>query len=289
MNRRRFLALSACFAGAPLTGHAATWQGQGLGGRVSVTLTGPRLETQAALARIPRWLDQIEARFSLYRDSELTRLNASGTLRVSAEFHALLQDCQTAWELTGGLFDPTVQPLWQALARRAPPEAARALIGWDRVVIGQDRQVTLSPGQQLTFNGIAQGFATDLIADLLAARGFADGLVNIGEHRVLGGPQHLTLADPVHGALGQRRLTQGAIATSSPGALQLGPVGHILAPDGRPPLWSTISIEAPRATRADALSTAAVFMDLPGLKRLKTAAGLTRITVIDRAGNLRTL
>ena len=71
---------------------------------------------------------------------------------------------------TGGAFDPSVQPLWQALARGGDVEAARALTGWERVTIGQD--ITLAPGQALTFNGIAQGFATDVVTDLLASRGF---------------------------------------------------------------------------------------------------------------------
>jgi thiamine biosynthesis lipoprotein len=40
---------------------------------------------------------------------------------------------------------------------------------------------------------------------------------------------------------------------------------------------------------ADALSTAAVFMDRAALLRLKTSANLHRITVIDSDGNLTTL
>lgn len=289
MNRRRFLALSACFAGAPLAAQAEIWRGQALGAQVSVSLSGPPRETRAALAQIPNWLNKIEASFSLYRPSELTRLNAAGQLHASERFVDLIQECQKAWELTSGLFDPTIQPLWRALAQGADTQAPHALIGWDRVRFLSDGVIALAPGQQLTFNGIAQGNATDVIADLLAERGFAQGLINIGEQRALGGPHRLMLADPVHGALGLRALTQGAIATSSPGSMRLGPVGHILAPDGRAPLWSTVSIEAPRATLADALSTAAVFMDLPALKRLKRTAGLRRITVIDQAGNLRTL
>ena len=289
MNRRRFLSLSACFAAAPMAGYAGSWRGQALGAEVSITLSGPRRETDVALAQIPHWLEQIEAEFSLYRASELTRLNTKGQLRASPLFHVLWKACQHAWALTGGLFDPTIQPLWQALARGEDPDAARALIDWNRVRATQDGLITLAPGQQLTFNGIAQGFATDTIADLLAARGFGLGLVNIGEHRALGGPHRLLLVDPVHGALGQRSLTQSAIATSAPGALKLGSAAHILSPDGRPPLWSSVSIEAANATLADALSTAAVFMDLSGLQTLKQAAGLVQITVVDPQGNLRTL
>ena len=94
---------------------------------------------------------------------------------------------------------------------------------------------------------------------------------------------------PVHGAVGHRTLTNRAIATSSPGALMLGTRGHIQAPDGRPPLWSTVSVEADSATLADALSTAAVFMTLKRLKRLKSEAKLHRITVINDDGDVRSI
>lgn len=289
MKRRRFLGIAACFAATPLCALTNRWQGQALGGLVSVTLRGPRTESQAALSELPKILEQIENSFSLYRPSELTQLNASGQIRASTRFLALLQDCQKAWKLTDGLFDPTVQPLWHALAKGTNPQRAHSLIGWDRVTYGPDNRVRLAPGQELTLNGIAQGFATDAIADTLLKRGFDDCLINMGEHRALGGPHRLALVDPLHGNVGQRSLNNTAIATSSPSALTLGNAPHILSPQGHAPRWSTISIETPSATLADALSTAAVFMDEPRLGRLKKAAGLSRITTLDQAGNLRSL
>lgn len=289
MNRRKFLTLSACFAGFPATGRAQTWRGRALGSDVSVTLTGPQKETTTALADIPRWLDAIESEFSLYRDSTLTRLNAKGIWHAGGMFNDLLRHCHMAWKLTDGLFDPTVQPLWQALAFGKNTRNAQQLIGWERVSFGFAEPVKLQPGQQLTFNGIAQGYATETIAGLLAGQGFTKALINIGEQQAIGGPFTVAIEDPSQGHLGQRGLTNLAIATSSPGAMALGERAHILAPDGRKPVWSTVNIEAKSATLADALSTAAVFMDTERLKNLKIAAGLTRITTADFQGNLRSL
>lgn len=290
MNRRRFLTLSAAFACAPALARAATWRGQALGTEVSVTLSGPRAAVEAALAAIPARLEEVEALFSLYRpDSALVRLNRDGALSpVPPLMRRLMAEATRAHRLTGGLFDPTVQPLWRAMAEGADTEAARRLIGWSRLSVTEGA-VRLSPGQQLTFNGIAQGFASDLIREDLVARGFTQALVDIGEQAALGGPFRLGLEDPVHGAQGHRTLTDGAIATSSPGALRLGDSTHILSPDGRQPLWSTVSIEAPSATLADALSTAAVFLPTPALANLKRSAGLTRITTVDVSGRLATL
>jgi thiamine biosynthesis lipoprotein len=289
MKRRRFLTLAACFACAPRFALAATWQGRALGADVSVTLSGPREATEAALAAIPARLDQVERLFSLYReDSALVELNRTGRLRApDPVFAALLDAADHAHRLTGGLFDPTVQPLWQALALGENAQAPRQAIGWARIT--RSPAITLDTGQALTLNGIAQGFATDLVAQDLRTQGFARALVDIGEQAALGGPYRLGLMDPEFGLIGQRTLTDSATATSSPGALRLGEATHILSPDGRPPLWSTISIEAPSATLADALSTAAVFMDEPALRDLKNSAALHRITAVSQDGDMITI
>ncbi|SNS90791.1 FAD:protein FMN transferase [Antarctobacter heliothermus] len=294
MRRRRFLTLAAAFAGAPRMAQAGTqpaiWTGQAMGADVSLTLYGPGDETAAMLSDLPGMLAGFEAQFSLYEpQSVLSRLNRVGAGQAGPEFHALLAQCDAAWRLTDGVFDPTVQPLWRALALGADPAPARRVIGWDRVRHGSLGRVTLGPGQQLTLNGIAQGFATERLAATLRARGFGKALINIGEHQAIGGPFRLGLSDPQHGLFAKTRLRDMAVATSSPGALRLGEHGHILSPEGRAPIWSTVSIEAESATLADALSTAAVFMDLPRLQRLKLEAGLRRITGIDVAGNLRTV
>lgn len=289
LSRRRFLTLSAAMACAPRLAHATTWQGRALGSDVSVTLEGPRDVVAETLAEIPNWLVGIEEEFSLYRPSTLKRLNAAGRLETGARFKSLLGMCRRAYQLSDGLFDPTVQPLWQALAQGKDPAPTRSLIGFDRLSWGDAQPVTLGPGQQLTFNGIAQGFATELVADQLAARGFDRALVDMGEAAALGGPFRLALVDPIHGRVGERSLTNTAIATSSPAALRIKTESHILGPQGQAPLWSTVSIEGPSATLADALSTAAVFMDLARLHRLKDEAGLKRITTVDAEGNLSTI
>ncbi|MCR8547559.1 FAD:protein FMN transferase [Salipiger sp. P9] len=290
LTRRRFLSISAAAlcAGPALAMSPARWRGVALGAEAEITLHGPGAGDALAAAVVR--LRAVERCFSLYDPgSELSRLNRVGRLRPSEEFRALVSMAETVHRATDGAFDPSVQPLWQALALGGDVDAARAVVGWDRVA--QGREIVLGPGQALTFNGIAQGFATDAVAELLAARGFDHALVDAGEFRVLGGPWRLGLADPAQGYLGTRTLTGAAVATSSPGALMLGDTGHILDPRGQGGArWSTVSVEAERAALADAFSTACCLMAAEEIRQAaKALPGIRRVTLVNRDGDLRTV
>lgn len=288
MNRRRLLTIMAA-AMVPLRpATASEWQGIVFGAQARVVLGGPAGNARAALAALPPLLGALEAEFSLYRPSSLTALNRDGRLDPSPAFRALLSVADAVHAATGGAFDPTVQPVWSALSRGEDPDLAAAAVGWGRVGLGST--VTLAPGQALTLNGIAQGFATDAALRLLADHGFIRAMVDLGEAAALGGPFRLALEDPEFGSLGTCSLADTAIATSSPRATLVGGRPHILHPGGRRPLWSTVSVEARTATLADALSTAAVFLT-PDELRLARARlpGVGRIVVVDDRGDLSTI
>jgi thiamine biosynthesis lipoprotein len=291
MKRRRFLqilasaALPAAF-GRPVA--AAAWQGVAFGADCSVELAGPGAE--AFLATLPARLAQIERLFSLYDPaSELSRLNAAGGLAdPTPEMRAILTLCDQLHRVTGGRFDPTVQPLWRALADGRETATARAAIGWGRV--GLAREVQLGAGQALTLNGIAQGFAADLIRADLAAAGFVHALVNLGEFAALGGPWHLAVADPQWGEMALRSLTGTAIATSCPAATLVGGQSHILDPRGGAPQWSTVSVEADSAAVADGLSTALCLASKADAQAiLAQLPGVGSVTLIAPSGDLSTI
>ncbi|MEP6017764.1 MAG: FAD:protein FMN transferase [Paracoccaceae bacterium] len=288
LTRRRFLTISAALAWAPKGAAAAHWQGRAFGADVAMTIRGGQ-EAKAGLEEARALIKQIEALFSLYDPkSELVRLNQTGALSApDPQFVALMQAADDAYQLTGGLFDPTVQRLWQAFEQGGQPQDHVHAIGWDRVQYDAGR-ILLDQDQALTFNGIAQGYATDKVTEVLHAHGLGDVLVNIGEHRALGGPWRLSLSDPDHGALGTRTLTTGAIATSSPMATPFGDAGHILHPD-RKPQWSTISVEASSATLADSLSTAMVLANRDEIEAIRKEADVSRVTLVDWSGDLTTL
>lgn len=292
LTRRRFLTVSACAALAT-PAFAADWQGLIMGADARITLHGPSAQTRPALTAALARIRQLEATFSLYDPtSALSRLNAAGRLdRPPADLVALLRLSGRVNALTGGLFDPTVQPLWQALAAGQDTATARAAIGWDRVAITDDR-IALAPGQALTLNGIAQGYAADAVREVLASHGLTRALVDLGELAALGGPWRVGVADPAQGLVLERGLQGNAIATSSPGAMMLGTGGHILNPlVERAPLWSTISVESGSAALADGLSTALCLTDRAGLQTTLQSAhpALTRITALTANGDLITV
>lgn len=295
LNRRRFLAITAAATALPCASAAGTmhtWRGTALGAECEITLHASSEIARPALSQAQQLLDHVEAQFSLYRaDSALNLLNSTGFLAApDPSFLALMALSDRAHDLTEGAFDPSIQPLWQALAGGGGAAAARALVDWGKVSWDAER-IMLGPSQRLSFNGIAQGFATDLICNAFADLGLDQALVNIGEFRGLGGPWRIGLADPDHGHIGTRTLRSGAIATSSPNALRFaGGEAHILHPQGRGPLWATVSVEAETAALADALSTAFCCLDLETLRSVRARLPELRlISLLDRSGDLWTI
>lgn len=265
----------------PLTG----WQGTALGADASIKLAG--LDPAAAtplLARCTAEIRRLEALFSLYDpDSALSRLNRSGALDpIPPDFAHLMDLCAQYHHDTAGAFDPTVQPLWQLYAAHfatAPdntPDAtgpseqalahARARIGFHRLT-RDGGSLRLGSGQALTLNGIAQGFITDRIASLLKQNGVRHVLVDLGEisalgHRAPGHPWRVGVRDPnaPWSLADTLDLTDGAMATSGGYGTPFERTGrfhHLLDPRTARPanLYRSVTVIAPTATEADALST----------------------------------
>ncbi|MEC7300309.1 MAG: FAD:protein FMN transferase [Pseudomonadota bacterium] len=288
MTRRRFLTLSAA-AVLPGTARAASqsWRGIAFGGEVSITITGRADRIAADLKALTLRMRQIEARFTLFDPgSELRRLNRLGRAPLGADLDAVLTVARAVHDATDGMFDPTVQRLWLDLAEGRTPDLGRIGLGQLRREGGD---LVLGPGQQLTLNGIAQGFAADQLRDMLRARGYARALVDMGEQAALGGHFRLGIEDPAAGPVGRVSIRNAAVATSSPGAMRIGGRDHILHPRGGAALWSTVTVVAGQAALADAASTAFCLMDVPTMRRARDRLGLHRVLYVDRDGDVRSL
>lgn len=275
-TRRRFLAITAAAALAPRGARAVPlshWQGHALGARATLALAHP--DAEAIAARAFAEIARLEDIFSLYRaQSALSRLNAGG--RLAAPPFELLECLSLAGavhDATGGAFDPSVQPLWAAHAEAhattgAPPgpealAAARARLGWSHVSLSPAGIAFARPGMALTLNGIAQGFIADRVARLLAAEGLTEVLIDTGEIIAPGrGGWPVRIADGP-----EVTLRAQALATSAPGGTSFdaaGREGHILDPRSGLPAaagWRQVSVTAPSAALADALSTGFCLME----------------------------
>ncbi|MCF3639621.1 FAD:protein FMN transferase [Rhizobium sp. TRM95111] len=290
MKRRRFLfiAAAAAFSGTARA-EVTAWQSDMLGGTVRVDMRGPQGLAQNVAVRIRSTIAEVEAAASLFKTrSTLGRLNAEGYLDdPPSALRDLLRLAGHVHQATDGRFDPTVQPLWRALAEGRDTKEARAAIGWKRVRLGPP--VRLDDGQALTLNGIAQGYAADRVRRLLFAEGYAQTLVDMGEFAAIGGPFSVSVEDPSLGRIATRRLDGNAIATSSPSAMMLGTSFHILGPRGERPRWSTVSVEAESAALADGFSTAFCLMTPEEIRAtLRHARSVTRVTAVDPAGDVST-
>lgn len=277
LTRRRFIAIAATATLLPGAAGARArrfeWQGGALGAEAKIVLYHPdKAAAEAAINACLAEISRLEDEFSLYRPaSALNRLNASGRLaEPSHDMRRLLQLCRQYGDLSQGAFDPSIQPLWQLYAGHfasqpgdsagPDPDAISAVqrhIDYRRIAIGAE-DIRLDPGMALTLNGIAQGYITDRVADLLRARGWSNVLLNLGEIRALPGR---TWSVALPGDVPALDLSNAAVATSAgAGSPFAGPEGphHLLHPvTGRSAgRYTSVSVLARTATAADALSTA---------------------------------
>ena len=293
ITRRRFISISAAAGGLSLLPLArgakaqasvVTWRGVALGAVASLRIHHP--DRAAAETLVQRSLDELrrlERLFSLYReDSALVALNRRGALEAPpAELVELLGEARRFSELTGGAFDPTVQPLWTLYTDHfsrpdadpdgpatASVKAALALVGCRSVLVSRDRIALAHRGMALTLNGIAQGYITDHIVALLRAGGIGHSMVDMGESRAIGTrpdghPWAVGLADPDEPwrIAETIPIVDQAVATSGGYGFRFDPAGrfnHLLDPKTGQSAdrYRSVTVVMPTAMAADALSTA---------------------------------
>ena len=271
-----------------------TWHGQALGAPAKIMVYHPDRALAERLVRSSATeAARLEDIFSLYRrDSELSRLNRAGALAApSAELVDLLKICLECWQESGGLFDPTVQPLWVCLKQHfgqpnanpvgpslADWDQALTKIGFDHVRFDNNRIAFTKPHMALTLNGIAQGFITDRITSLLKTAGVEHALVDMGEYRVLGqqpdgrlwqiGISQMEVGSKIEAAIA---IADQGLATSSFQGFQFensGKFNHLLNPKTgySASLYQYLTVVSTDAARADAWATAFNLMDERDIK-----------------------
>lgn len=266
------------------TGYAVeTWHGESMGGLASLTLWHPSAQfAQHTIARLRTEIERLEMVFSLNTpDSEISRLNQLGTLATpSPDLVAVLEESRRIADISRGAFDPTIQPLWTLYEShfRGHPEfrsgptrrqldVALRLVDYTAIDSSYRRISFARPGMKSTLNGIAQGYITDRIADLLREEGFEHAMVEVGETRALGEaidgqPFRIGLRDPSSPGTVNRtvEIVDEALSVSGGYGTRFGTSAshHIFEPGTGNSANSLLdaTVIAPRAVWADALSTA---------------------------------
>ena len=263
-------------------GRYYTWNGEALGAISSMTIWHPNADyARQTLNRMLIEVARLDAVFSLfYGDSEITRLNREGAITgASRDLVTVMEASRAMGAASNGAFDPSVQALWDLYLRHfsspladpaGPPQAeidaARRLIGYQDIDIGARSVAFAQPGMTATLNGIAQGYITDRISDLLRNEGFEHVVIELGETRVLGdspegGPWRIHLRDQQGATDRVMELSDSALAVSGGYGTTFDTTGnnhHLFDPStGRSANGlSDVVISAPRAMDADALATA---------------------------------
>lgn len=310
VSRRRFIAI--CAAAAMVPGRSAAsvnpvrhWTGQAMGARASLTISGlDEVEFERLTLLVSAEIERLENIFSLYRaNSHLTLLNMTGRLdNPPFEFVELLSLTASIHNITGGAFDPTIQPLWDLLARskgnpdRHLLDAAQNTTGWEKVFFDTGNIAYEKPGMAMTLNGIAQGFVTDRVADLLRRHGLNDVLVSVGEIAARGTRENgkawrIGISETEDGAPEETiQLKDRAIATSAPSGTLFdtaGTIGHLIDPrTGEPAArWRRVSVINPSAALADGLSTAFCVMSEAEIAATLRHAADSQVIAMDLDGN----
>ncbi len=273
-------------------------------GPQEILLSGPAMGTTWTLRAVPgeagldpgavqslveRSLAEVDDSMSGYRpDSALSRFNASVStdwVDVPAALAAVVDQSLRIGAVTGGAFDITVSPLvslWgfgTGTPREQPPAdhevaAARVLTGLrhleERTLVPALRKGL--PGLRLDLDGIAPGYAVDLLAERLEAAGVRRYMIEVGGevricgHNAQGKPWRIGIERPdEHGRSVARVLRLESMAVSTSGDyrdfFEADGVrySHTLDPrSGRPVSHglAAVTVLRPTAMEADALSTA---------------------------------
>jgi thiamine biosynthesis lipoprotein len=329
LARRRAITILGAFAGVPFLAsdrrasapdRLLEWHGTSLGSPARLLLHHPdRTEAQLAVALCAAEIERLEQIFALYReDSEVARLNRDG--RIAAPSHDLLlvlSACSRLSALTGGAFDVTVQPLWNLyashfLGTQAPPRygpdpraiaAALALTDWRGIIFSATKIELRQPGMGVTLNGIAQGYVTDRIIEILRDNGFDRVLSDLGRSEIAaigchpdGRPWQIGLADPRYPDRFARilDLAPGSVCTSGGYGTKFEPSGkyhHLFDPatGASAGHYIGVSVFARSTMVADALSTA-LYVTPPrrGVDLLASYPGVTALVTLPD-GEIRQL
>lgn len=250
-----------------------------MGTYLRITASHPeKSEARAAMRRCFAMARRFDALFSRFDpDSELSRLNASGALRVavSPDMAALLARALQLEGATDGAFAVSagaLTALWRNAARWPSQQrinAVRRAAGPGALTL-RGRLLLRKPGALVDLDGIAKGWAVDRCAALLEATGIRHALLSFGESSLYalgappgepGWPVLLRGLDPGR-AIGTLRLRDQAVSVSRvfgrAHAIGATRVGHIIDPRRGLPLTAPAMavVVAPSATDAEAFSKA---------------------------------
>ena len=255
-----------------------------LGTRMRIIADVKGISQQELLRRAMDLDREMKSSMSIFEEgSLLNRINRNETDSVDRHIAYNFTLADSISQLSGGRYDVTVKPLVEAWGfagkhRTADPNVDSLLqfVGHSKIAIREGRIVKADPRVQLDFNSVAKGYTVDLLADLVAACGAENYLVEIGgEIRCRGvnrqgKPWRIGVETPFEGNQTNGEYLQRILSFSEGGMATSGNyrrcyrdaegnmVAHTINPlSGRSALSRLLSVTvvAPTCAEADALGT----------------------------------
>ncbi|MGD0336375.1 MAG: FAD:protein FMN transferase [Candidatus Omnitrophota bacterium] len=243
-----------------------------------VQVTSPEKEApEIVFAEIRR----IEALLNRYKeDSEISRLNKIGRLRVSHETFLVVKKAKEFWAISEGAFDITVAPLVDIWGFNRKdfhiPEPGLikknlALVGSDKIILHEEEDMVefKTPGTRIDLGAIGKGFAIDSAVRKLKEHNIHSCLINAGGQvyalgTKYGLPWRIGVISPrKNGVRDLLKLTGKSVSTSGDYEQYFVKEGkrysHIFNPKTGYPADSgviSVTVIADDGLTADALSTA---------------------------------
>ncbi|MGC8804002.1 MAG: FAD:protein FMN transferase [Bacteroidales bacterium] len=242
-------------------------------------------------SEIEKRLNIIDQLFSTYNPSSLvSRINRSAApIKVLPLMEQLLQKCMEIYQETQGDFDITVGPLVNAWGfgpsgKKQPTDdevdSLLKIVGFNKISIKNHMLKKADSRVQLDFNGIAQGFTVDFLAQYFDSLGIRNYLIEIGGELFARGvnalqqPWRIGIESPVDNNQVEGAQIQKIIAVSNKAVSTSGnyrrfyisngiKYAHTINPHTGYPARNTllsVTILAPNCTDADAYATACMVM-----------------------------
>jgi FAD:protein FMN transferase len=288
-----FLPLLPLLAGCALFDPApASVSFETMGTQAVLTLAGPEArQLPEAERRVKEVMARLESELSVYQpDSAVSRLNRLAGIEpteVPEATRRLLDLSRRYGDLTGGAFDVTVGPLlqlWRLGRQRpdSPPDESAiaetlALVDYRQIRLADRTAFLPHAGMSVDFGAIGKGHAVDAAWEECRRLGASNFMIDLGGNiRVAGQASRGTdwnigIRNPFerNKTIAQVRISPGrAVATSGQYErfveIEGRRYGHIIDPRTGYPAsgLAAVTVLAPEAVTADALSTSLFVLDL---------------------------
>ena len=156
--------------------------------KISIPSKGPQVDS--ALAECKDRIEELDCALSTENpQSEVYQLNANSGGQLSPDTYALITASFQASEISDGAFDITVYPLMKLWGfntdtPKVPSDDeildCLSKVGMNNIEIINPSTITMFPGTQIDFGGIAKGYASFEIAQILRAHEIDSAILNLG-------------------------------------------------------------------------------------------------------------